>query len=170
VVPHPIAPEFGFGYPFPPQLQYKYPPPTALTLRNISKGVERALILAGSGVRCERLPSIAALVAVPRFYEQVLHLMNKMNLPPPFDKEFPDVAMPEDATKRRAMAGESDGGESDEDEEGDEPAEATAGVSHAAGRESVASAAMRLAASGTTFVAKVPPKKRKRAAPSQAKR
>ena len=28
-----------------------------------------------------------ALIALPRFYTQVLHLMNKMNLPPPFEKD-----------------------------------------------------------------------------------
>lgn len=45
-----------------PSLHYLYPPPTQNTLNNISH----------------------ALVAVPQFYIQVLHLMNKMNLPPPF--------------------------------------------------------------------------------------
>ncbi|XP_063684595.1 RNA-binding region-containing protein 3-like [Bolinopsis microptera] len=45
-------------------LHYLYPPPTSQTLSNISH----------------------ALVAVPHFYIQVLHLMNKMNLPPPFSK------------------------------------------------------------------------------------
>lgn len=45
-----------------PSLHYLYPPPTPLTLNNISH----------------------ALVAIPQFYVQVLHLMNKMNLPPPF--------------------------------------------------------------------------------------
>eukprot|EP00116_Pleurobrachia_bachei_P003678 sb/3463940/ len=45
-----------------PSLHYLYPPPTSHTLNNISH----------------------ALVAVPQFYIQVLHLMNKMNLPPPF--------------------------------------------------------------------------------------
>ena len=47
-----------------PSLHYLYPPPTSQTLSNISH----------------------ALVAVPQFYIQVLHLMNKMNLPPPFSK------------------------------------------------------------------------------------
>lgn len=47
-----------------PSLHYLYPPPTTQTLSNISH----------------------ALVAVPQFYIQVLHLMNKMNLPPPFSK------------------------------------------------------------------------------------
>ena len=45
-----------------PSLHYLYPPPTQNTLNNISH----------------------ALVAVPQFYIQMLHLMNKMNLPPPF--------------------------------------------------------------------------------------
>jgi len=31
-----------------------------------------------------------ALVAVPKFYTQVLHLMNKMNLPSPFHTTSPE--------------------------------------------------------------------------------
>ena len=45
-----------------PSLHYLYPPPNSHILNNISH----------------------ALVSVPQFYIQVLHLMNKMNLPPPF--------------------------------------------------------------------------------------
>src|SRR5262249_30017362 len=43
-------------------LHYRYPPPTTAILTNIMN----------------------ALIAVPKLYIQVLHLMNKMNLPPPF--------------------------------------------------------------------------------------
>ncbi|RUS87716.1 hypothetical protein EGW08_004557 [Elysia chlorotica] len=45
-----------------PDLYYLYPPPTPSTLTNI----------------------MHTLAAVPRFYVQVLHLMNKMDLPAPF--------------------------------------------------------------------------------------
>lgn len=34
------------------------------------------------------------MLAVPRLYVQVCHLMNKMNLPPPFEARFPDVPFP----------------------------------------------------------------------------
>ncbi|KAK8502057.1 hypothetical protein V6N13_064154 [Hibiscus sabdariffa] len=58
----PIAPRLGVDYPFPPHLEYAYPPPDGNIFTNI----------------------INALIAVPRFYTQVLHLMNKMNIPAPF--------------------------------------------------------------------------------------
>ncbi|KAI8809912.1 hypothetical protein BJ742DRAFT_802836 [Cladochytrium replicatum] len=58
----PIAPKLGLLYPPSPQIRYKYPPPNDLILGNI----------------CH------AISAVPKLYVQVLHLMNKMNLPPPF--------------------------------------------------------------------------------------
>ncbi|MED6280487.1 RNA-binding region-containing protein 3 [Characodon lateralis] len=45
-----------------PTLKYLYPPPSNIILTNITH----------------------ALIAVPKFYVQVLHLMNKMNLPCPF--------------------------------------------------------------------------------------
>jgi hypothetical protein len=62
-------------WPSPPWLQYQYPPASRTTLDNIS----------------------SALYHVPVFYEQVLHLMNKMNLPPPFDEypTFSDTAQPQ---------------------------------------------------------------------------
>ncbi|GFO50094.1 RNA-binding protein 40-like [Plakobranchus ocellatus] len=50
-----------------PDLYYLYPPPTATTLTNI----------------------MHALAAVPKFYVQVLHLMNKMDLPAPFGAVTP---------------------------------------------------------------------------------
>ena len=89
--PPPIAPALGFAYPMPPTLHYKYPPPTARTLRNISRGKrwQRSL----GTVFAEVLPH-AALAAVPKLYTQVLHLMNKMNLPPPFEGDFPEVPVP----------------------------------------------------------------------------
>ena len=51
------------SFPFPsPLLRYSYPPPSADTLARIC----------------------AALRSTPRFYTQVLHLMNKLSLPAPF--------------------------------------------------------------------------------------
>ncbi|RUP44256.1 hypothetical protein BC936DRAFT_149713, partial [Jimgerdemannia flammicorona] len=58
----PIAPNLGLTYPSNPHLCYRYPPPTPEILTNM----------------------MHAIAAVPRLYTQVLHLMNKMNLPPPF--------------------------------------------------------------------------------------
>uniref|UniRef100_S4RFZ6 RNA-binding region-containing protein 3 n=1 Tax=Petromyzon marinus TaxID=7757 RepID=S4RFZ6_PETMA len=58
-----IAPKLGVTYPANPLLRYRYPPPTTNILANI----------------CH------ALSSSPRFLcLQVLHLMNKMNLPAPF--------------------------------------------------------------------------------------
>jgi len=45
-----------------PTLKYQYPPPNPDIIINIMN----------------------AIVAVPKLYVQVIHLMNKMNLPPPF--------------------------------------------------------------------------------------
>jgi U11/U12 small nuclear ribonucleoprotein SNRNP65 len=57
-----INAKWGVAYPYNPRLAYAYPSPTVNILTNIAN----------------------ALASVPRFYVQVLHLMNKMNLPPPF--------------------------------------------------------------------------------------
>lgn len=59
-----------FTQPPPPNIQYKYSAPTKGTLIRIS----------------------IQLLKEPAFYTQVLHLMNRMNLPPPFEElesEFP---------------------------------------------------------------------------------
>lgn len=59
---------FSILYPPNPHLRYFYPDPTPDILANISN----------------------AIGTIPRFYTQVLHLMNKYNMPPPFgpvDKE-----------------------------------------------------------------------------------
>lgn len=53
---------YAFHQPPPPHLKYSYPRPNRATISNIGH----------------------ALASVPKFYTQVLHLMNKMNLPPPF--------------------------------------------------------------------------------------
>ncbi|CAM8953750.1 unnamed protein product [Rhodiola kirilowii] len=68
----PIAPRLGIEYPFPPHLEYAYPPPDGNILTNI----------------------VNALIAVPRFYTQVLHLMNKMNIPAPFRIALPTPPLP----------------------------------------------------------------------------
>nr|XP_020481202.1 RNA-binding protein 40 [Monopterus albus]XP_020481203.1 RNA-binding protein 40 [Monopterus albus]XP_020481204.1 RNA-binding protein 40 [Monopterus albus]XP_020481205.1 RNA-binding protein 40 [Monopterus albus]XP_020481206.1 RNA-binding protein 40 [Monopterus albus] len=57
-----IAPSLGLKFELNPTLKYLYPPPSNGILTNITH----------------------ALISVPKFYVQVLHLMNKMNLPCPF--------------------------------------------------------------------------------------
>ncbi|XP_030765864.1 RNA-binding region-containing protein 3-like [Sitophilus oryzae] len=59
----------GFHQPPPSHLKYNYPKANRPTINNIAH----------------------ALATVPRFYIQVLHLMNKMNLPPPFAMPNPPV-------------------------------------------------------------------------------
>ncbi|XP_046993294.1 RNA-binding region-containing protein 3-like [Schistocerca americana] len=61
----------NFLQPPPAHLRYQYPPPTVAILTNISR----------------------ALASVPKFYTQVLHLMNKMNLPSPFENIFPEAGV-----------------------------------------------------------------------------
>ncbi|XP_050369662.1 U11/U12 small nuclear ribonucleoprotein 65 kDa protein [Argentina anserina] len=67
-----IAPRLGVDYCFPPHIEYAYPPPDGNILTNI----------------------VNALIAVPRFYTQVLHLMNKMNIPAPFRMALPSPPLP----------------------------------------------------------------------------
>lgn len=69
-----IAPKLGMHHSFPKHLSYLYPPPAVTTLTNIAN----------------------ALATVPRFYTQVLHLMNKMNLPPPFTGPTITPPLPDD--------------------------------------------------------------------------
>ncbi|XP_040023188.1 RNA-binding region-containing protein 3 [Gasterosteus aculeatus] len=57
-----IAPTLGLTFQSNPTLKYLYPPPSHGILTNITH----------------------VLMSVPKFYVQVLHLMNKMNLPCPF--------------------------------------------------------------------------------------
>ncbi|MGH0134812.1 UNVERIFIED_CONTAM: hypothetical protein FKN15_052598 [Acipenser sinensis] len=57
-----VAPSLGLHFPPNPCLKYLYPPPTNGILANIAN----------------------AMASVPKFYVQVLHLMNRMNLPSPF--------------------------------------------------------------------------------------
>ncbi|XP_054622347.1 RNA-binding region-containing protein 3 [Dunckerocampus dactyliophorus] len=57
-----VSPSLGLKYHPNPTLRYLYPPPSNIVLTNITH----------------------TLMCVPKFYVQVLHLMNKMNLPCPF--------------------------------------------------------------------------------------
>ncbi|KAM4718415.1 RNA-binding region-containing protein 3 isoform 1-T3 [Anableps anableps] len=57
-----VSPRLGMKFHSNPTLKYLYPPPSNSILTNITH----------------------ALIVVPKFYVQVLHLMNKMNLPCPF--------------------------------------------------------------------------------------
>ncbi|XP_067142374.1 RNA-binding region-containing protein 3-like isoform X1 [Centruroides vittatus] len=59
---HAVAPHLRLDYLPSPLLKYSYPSPSPSIISNIAN----------------------ALASVPKFYTQVLHLMNKMNLPPPF--------------------------------------------------------------------------------------
>eukprot|EP00899_Mesostigma_viride_P012209 jgi/Mesvir1/2098/Mv16630-RA.1 len=68
----PIAPGLGFDYPPDPNLMYAYPPINESIARNI----------------------LNTIIAVPRLYTQVLHLLNKMNLPPPFGPATPTPEYP----------------------------------------------------------------------------
>ncbi|KAJ9080578.1 hypothetical protein DSO57_1023405 [Entomophthora muscae] len=65
----PIAPSLGVHYPSNPTLKYQYPEATVDIVENIA----------------------TTLLHCPRFYNQVLHLMNKMNLPPPFRPIDPEI-------------------------------------------------------------------------------
>lgn len=72
---HFISSKFNINYPISSLLKYNYPSVTTSIICNIAK----------------------ALYNCPKFYTQVLHLMNKMNLPPPFintDYEFDEQLMP----------------------------------------------------------------------------
>ncbi|KAI9347102.1 hypothetical protein BD770DRAFT_421545 [Pilaira anomala] len=84
-------------YPPNPHLKYFYPDPTPDILANISN----------------------AIGTVPRFYTQVLHLMNKYNMPPPFgpiDKE----SLPSLLKRKRDDLLASDESELEEDDNHDD--------------------------------------------------
>ncbi|XP_015117482.1 RNA-binding region-containing protein 3 isoform X2 [Diachasma alloeum] len=77
---------YTFSQPPPPNISYKYPLPTRNTLMRIA----------------------IQLIREPAFYTQVLHLMNKMNLPPPFeelDEEFPTLREVYDVENYRDIFG-----------------------------------------------------------------
>ena len=66
-----VSQKLGLNYPANPKLKYTYPAPNPLILNNMMN----------------------ALASVPRLYTQVLHLMNKMNLPAPFSGDTPKPPM-----------------------------------------------------------------------------
>ena len=68
---------YGIQYPRKPNLNYLYPPPSVSTLTNIAN----------------------ALASHPRFYVQVLHLMNKMNIPAPFGAVTPTPPLASDSRR-----------------------------------------------------------------------
>ncbi|GBG86601.1 hypothetical protein CBR_g41665 [Chara braunii] len=110
----PIAPSLGVDYPSDPRLEYAYPPPDMNILTNI----------------------VNALVAVPRFYTQVLHLMNKMNLPPPFRPAMAPPPLPAQPSPEKrppvsdsSSSSESEmGSQSDDDDEDESDAEGKEGT------------------------------------------
>ena len=69
--------KLNLSQPPPSHLRYHYPPPTPATLSNISK----------------------ALSMHPRLYTQLLHLMNRMNLPPPFQDGYGSLPMQDQTTQ-----------------------------------------------------------------------
>ncbi|XP_011876451.1 PREDICTED: RNA-binding protein 40 [Vollenhovia emeryi] len=87
-----------FSQPPPPNLRYKYLTPTRSTLTRIA----------------------VQLLTQPAFYTQVLHLMNKMNLPPPFEElevEFPMLREVYDMEKYKDIFHERANEEETEEEE-----------------------------------------------------
>ena len=77
-----------FTQPPPPHIRYKYAPPTRSTLIRIA----------------------VQLLKEPAFYTQVLHLMNRMNLPPPFEEletEFPMLKEAYNMEKYKDIFGKS---------------------------------------------------------------
>ncbi|CAL1532043.1 unnamed protein product [Lymnaea stagnalis] len=97
---------WGLKHPRRPELRYLYPPPTPSILTNIMN----------------------ALAAVPKFYVQVLHLMNKMDLPAPFGAVTltpplrPDVqeyVVPDDVDQREMDISSETESELESGEEGD---------------------------------------------------
>ncbi|XP_043263477.1 RNA-binding region-containing protein 3 [Colletes gigas] len=90
----------AFAQPPPPNIQYKYLPPTKSTLTRIA----------------------IQLLKEPAFYTQVLHLMNRMNLPPPFEdleSEFPQLKEAYDMEKYNIFTNQSSCEESEIESEGE---------------------------------------------------
>ncbi|RMX56550.1 hypothetical protein pdam_00007187 [Pocillopora damicornis] len=98
-----MAPSLGIKYNCNPSLHYVYPPVNTAILTNIAH----------------------TLACVPKFYVQVLHLMNKMNLPapfgqitptPPFLGEGPEAPQAASSDDDRSMSSDESELESDEEE------------------------------------------------------
>ncbi|XP_018312281.1 RNA-binding protein 40 isoform X3 [Mycetomoellerius zeteki] len=89
---------YEFSQPPPPNIRYKYMMPTKSTVARIA----------------------IQLLTQPAFYTQVLHLMNKMNLPPPFEDlemEFPMLREVYDMEKYKDIFPERMNEEESEEEE-----------------------------------------------------
>ncbi|XP_020907510.1 RNA-binding region-containing protein 3 [Exaiptasia diaphana] len=90
-----IAPKIGIKYKSNPNLRYLYPPPNTAILTNIAH----------------------TLACVPKFYVQVLHLMNRMNLPAPFGPVTPTPpSIGERHTNDNRISSEESEMESDEED------------------------------------------------------
>ncbi|XP_055587825.1 RNA-binding region-containing protein 3 [Uranotaenia lowii] len=80
---HPV----DFTQPPPPYLKYRYPRPTREIIDSIC----------------------VALESVPKFYTQVLHLMNRMNLPPPFNpQDISDVRQSKSSITKQDASQQTD--------------------------------------------------------------
>ncbi|KAL7308510.1 hypothetical protein PS15m_011705 [Mucor circinelloides] len=90
----PVSAPHNLMYPPNPQLKYYYPDPTPDILTNITH----------------------AIATVPRFYTQVLHLMNKYNMPPPFGPAEKD-AKPSFLKRKHDQLLASDESELEDDEQ-----------------------------------------------------
>ncbi|KAI9266644.1 hypothetical protein BDA99DRAFT_558698 [Phascolomyces articulosus] len=94
----PIAPHLGIHYPPNPDLRYRYPDPTPEILNNM----------------------MHAIASVPRLYVQTLHLMNKMNLPPPFgpvqNESIPTTVLSQKRKHNELVASDESELESDEEQ------------------------------------------------------
>eukprot|EP00898_Chlorokybus_atmophyticus_P007192 jgi/Chlat1/7474/Chrsp6S09192 len=95
---------YGLGMDFAPNanLEYSYPPPDPNILHNI----------------------VNTMIAVPRLYTQVLHLMNKMNLPPPFGPPLPPPGVVQKRPRDERVVHGLEGDEEESDEEAHEPVKA----------------------------------------------
>ncbi|XP_034241735.1 RNA-binding region-containing protein 3 [Thrips palmi] len=83
--------KLNLSQPPPSHLRYQYPPPTPATLSNISR----------------------ALSMYPRLYTQLLHLMNRMNLPPPFQDGYRTNSACDQSTQTDAVWREKSSSESE---------------------------------------------------------
>ncbi|KOM38518.1 hypothetical protein LR48_Vigan03g190000 [Vigna angularis] len=91
-LPEPIADRLGVNYPFPPHLEYASYLKFLLVFVAIAKRDARYAYPPPDGNILTNI--VNALIAVPRFYTQVLHLMNKMNIPAPFRMALPTPPLP----------------------------------------------------------------------------
>ncbi|XP_028391536.1 RNA-binding region-containing protein 3-like [Dendronephthya gigantea] len=87
-----VSSKFGLNHGRNPYLHYVYPPPSPTIITNIAN----------------------ALICVPKFYVQALHLMNRLNLPAPFGFQTPTPPFPgETQTEENVSSSEESELESD---------------------------------------------------------